>query len=227
MTAAVSDPSQLDLATWLAGASAVISVIALGVALFQERARQVFARARLGFDLKLEPPDAHRIALTDAATGTFVGWSLWLRLRVSHRKGPAAENAEAMVTRLWRNTGGTWVEVSSFLPLSLTWSHFTPPTSNARIPHHLSRHCDLGYFQRDPRTGRASAALFRFSTLPQPNPLAPNSLPPNFLEPGNYRFEIILTADNCRAQRKTWQLVFDKWHDDEIRMLTAIRLANA
>jgi hypothetical protein len=103
------------------------------VAAFQEPLRAYFTRARLSMEIRLAPPDATQIEGTNPVTGAFVSQLLYLRIRVTHRRGRPAENAEILPSMLWRKgADGRWNVVQTFLPLSLAWSHLQPRTSTIR-----------------------------------------------------------------------------------------------
>jgi hypothetical protein len=72
---------------------ACVAVLALLVALFQERLRQWLSRTRLSMAIQGEMPDTVMIQMTDPQ-GHSVGKSVWVRVRVTHEHGPPAENVE-------------------------------------------------------------------------------------------------------------------------------------
>ncbi len=203
-----------------------IAVVAVAIALFQERARQWWSSARVEMTIDPKPPDTHQIAMTDVTSGAFQNWAVYARVRVTHVKRLSAENVEVMVTRLWRIRDRGKQEDTSFLPLPLAWSHWTPSRSNLRVPRNLFRHCDLGAFIPDPR--EPGKTLFKFSTIVQPNPVGGRTLPPNIVEPGAYEFELVLAGDNTNTLPKRWHLKFEPdWSDDETTMLGRITIKPA
>jgi hypothetical protein len=200
----------------LAGATVLLGIVAV----FQEPLRRHFARAKLSMEIRLAPPDSVQIQGTDPRTGQFVTQLLYLRIRVTHRRGKAAENTEILPSALWRKEGPKWAPVETFLPLSLAWSHIQPRTPTIRVPTGLFRHCDLGRFQ----PGGDEGVVFIFETFIQPNPVA-GGLPPNLLLPGEYRFELMLSSDNAEPITKKWDFSFTgPWSDHEQTMLRQVRL---
>jgi len=201
----------------LAGVTAVTALVAA----FQEPLRRYFIRAKLSMEIRLAPPDSTQIDGTDPRTGRFVTKLLYLRIRVTHTGGKAAENTEILPSMLWRrNDQREWAVVQTFLPLSLSWSHFQPRTPTIRVPVGLFRHCDLGRFQPDTSGG----FVFVFDTFIQPNPVA-DGLPPNLLLPGDYRIELMLSSDNAKPITKRWNLSFSgPWSDDEQTLLSQVQL---
>jgi len=201
-------------------ALACVAVLALLVALFQERVRQWLSRARLSMTIRAEMPDTVMIGMADRQTGQPVGKSVWVRIRVSHERGPPAENVEIVMTKLWRVKGRERELVSSFLPLSLSWANRAPPTETERLPRGLFRHCDLCVFTPN----SAGDTWVQFTTLVQPNPVG-NIGYPNVQKAGDYEFELTMVGDNLRAVTKRWALSFDSsWSNDQATMLGRIRV---
>ncbi len=200
-------------------ALAFVAVLGLFVALFQERLRQWLIRSHLDMEIRGEPPDTVMIGMT-TQQGMSVGKSVWVRIRVSHKRGPAAENVEILMTRLWRVKDGQAELVESFLPLSLRWANRTPPTATERIPKGLFRHCDVCAFAAT-QTGET---WVQFTTLIQPNPVG-NIGYPNVQKAGDYQFELTMSGDNLRPMTKRWALSFDsQWSNDEATMLGRIHV---
>ena len=78
-------------------ALACVAVLALLVALFQERLRQLFAsRARLSMVIQVEPPDAVQMEMTDQQ-GRSYGKAVWVRIRV-HPRAPGRRRRRASLS---------------------------------------------------------------------------------------------------------------------------------
>jgi hypothetical protein len=209
-----------DWAAVTNGILACVVVLALVVALFQERLRQWLSRAQLSMTILAEMPETVMIEMTDPQTGRSAGKSVWVRVRVTHESGPPAENVEIEMARLWRVADGKAELVKSFLPLSLRWANRMPPTETERIPKGLSRYCDLCVFS--PNT--MGETWVQFTTLVQPNPVG-NIGYPNVQKAGGYELELTLVGDNVRPVTKRWSLAFDSsWSNDEATMLGRIRV---
>ncbi len=92
--------------TWTAvGTLALATVTALALASSPLRRRR--ERARLHMEIRKEPPDTHMIAMTDSSNPSapvVLGNALYVRIRVSHVGGKAAENAELLAAKLWQIT---------------------------------------------------------------------------------------------------------------------------
>lgn len=138
----LTDPANL----WVSVGLAVVTFLALVVALFQERIRKYWSRAILDMEINLIPPDSHQIALTNQ-NGEIVRQTIYVRIKVIHKKGSAGENVEIMPINFWRvDESNNLSVVEYFLPISLIWSHFQPRTNTIRVPVNLFRHCDFGHF---------------------------------------------------------------------------------
>lgn len=209
------------LFTWQTITSLVLSVVAvlaLVAALFQERLRQWVAQAKLDMSIRVAPPDTHQVDLT-TADGVKVATAIYARIRVTHKSGASARDAEIMVTRLWRfDAEDAKTEVESFIPLPLVWSHTKPPSTTARVPRGLLRHCDLAEFTRgDDET------LLQLTTAVRPNPVGGSEHPPTRLVPGKYEFEVVLAGENVKPARRRWAVEFSpEWSEDETTMLSRI-----
>lgn len=214
----LTDPANL----WVSVGLAVVTFLALLVALFQERIRKYWNRAVLDMEINLTPPDSHKIALSNPSTGQIVGQTIYVRIKVIHKKGSAGENVEIMPTNFWQiDSSNNLTKLKYFLPISLVWSHFQPRTNTIRVPVSLFRHCDFGHFLK---TESENKAILLLDTMVQPNPVADDEIP-NVIKPGKYQFELLLSGDNVKALRKKWEIEFDNWSDDESEMLnTNIKL---
>lgn len=209
--------------------------LAVLVALFQEPLRARFSRAKLAIELRKSPPDTHQIDLVLQRPDGL--WervpSIYARIRVRHVAGAAAENAEVMAAEVWRIENGNRRRVDTFLPMSLRWSHFQPPTTTIRVPKGGFRHCDLGHFVSTQFVGSLNPGLqlppggsrFWLDTIVQPNAVAGSDVP-NMLDPGEYEIELRLIGDNVKPLTTRCRVSFEaEWSDDESMMLGRIELA--
>jgi len=209
----LTDPANL----WVSVGLAVVTFFALVVALFQERIRKYWNRAVLDMEINLIPPDCHQISLSNQQ-GEIVGQTIYIRIKVLHKNGSAGENVEIIPIHFWRvGENNKLSELKYFLPISLVWSHFQPRTNTIRVPVSLFRHCDFGHFLK---SQNGNKAILLLDTMVQPNPVADGEIP-NVIKPGKYQFELLLSGDNVKALRKKWELEFEKWSDDESKMLNS------
>lgn len=198
---------------WVNIGLAFVTFLALLVALFQERIRKFWNRATLDMEINLIPPDSHQIALSNQQ-GQIIGQTIYIRIKVLHKKGSAGENVEIMPIKFWRIEDSKLSSLKYFLPISLVWSHFQPRVNIIRIPVNLFRHCDFGHILKN-----QNEAVLVLDTMVQPNPVADGEIP-NVIKPGNYQFELLLSGDNVKSLRKRWKIEFGTWSDDESEMLT-------
>ena len=209
----LTDPANL----WVNVGLAVVTFLALVVALFQERIRKYWNRATIDMEINLTPPDCHQISLSNQS-GQIVGQTIYIRIRVIHKNGPAGENVEIMPINFWRiDKQNNLSLLKYFLPISLVWSHFQPRINTIRVPVSLFRHCDFGHFVK---TQNKNQTILILDTMVQPNPVANNEIP-NVIKPGKYQFELLLSGDNVKALRKKWEIEFKNWSDDESVMLNS------
>lgn len=206
---------------WTAiGTLSLATVTAL--ALLSAPLRRWRDRARLRMEILKEPPDTHMIDMANPLTGVFVTKALYVRVRVNHERGNAAENAELLAAALWEiDSSGQKKAVSSFLPLNLKWSHVGGVT--IRVPRRLFRHCDLGHFQPV-----GNQTVFILDTIVQPNPVGTGTAP-NVLFPGTtYEIELRLSGDNTKTIAGRWRISFGSgWSDDEKTMLGRVQITPA
>lgn len=194
---------------------AVITGLAVLVALFQEVIKDYFNKAKLVPTISPKPPDCHQIELHNSQNGQYVSRVIYVRIRVEHTKGKTANNVEIILSKVEKkNEKSKWTEVKEFLPMNLKWSH--THTQTVTLPPSSFRHCDLGSF------GQYNGQIvnqFLIDTIVQPNPVA-NGKIPNLLSPGKYKFHILLTGENVKPVIKSWTIDFSpSWSNDEDEML--------
>lgn len=182
----------------------VLTLLAVTVALFQERIARFFRRSKLDVVLSLQAPDSHIIQMRDRNSGMIAGDAFYLRLRISNCKGSTAKDVEVLAVNLWKHADdGSKKVVEEFLPMNLVWSHFEPRTFMTDVPRGLFRHCDFGRLQKVGAT-----TMLILDTIAQPNPTE-NGKYPNVLERGKYEFELWVSGENTRVTKKKWRLEFD------------------
>lgn len=200
--------------------TAIATLFAVMVALFQEWIKDIWDHATLKMEIISSPPDTHQIYLGDERGLT--SKCLYIRIRVTHLKGKSAEDIEIMATNFWEvNADGSKKKISSFLPMNLKWSHFQPSRTNIRVPKGLFRHCDFGRIEPG---GDMALCKLQIDTMVQPNPVSGNKYP-NIILPGKYEFELMLTGSNTKVLKQCWQLEFEnKWSGDEDAMLRYLKI---
>jgi hypothetical protein len=198
---------------WVQVVLAVITFLAVGVALFQERIKDFLNMAKLSPIITPSPPDCHQIELRSRADGERMGNAIYLRIRVQHVGGKTAYNVEAILSRVQRkNEKGKWTIVKEFLPMNLQWSHIH--AQRVTLPPDSFRHCNLGSFRQINMVNQ-----FLIDTIVQPNAVSGGKIP-NLLHYGVYKFDILFTGDNVKPINKTWIIDFSpSWTNDEDEML--------
>ena len=202
----------------IAVASATFLVVF--VALFQEWIKNnIWNRSKLKISISPVSPDCHKIEFR-GDNGNFIQNGIYLRVQVKNIGRKPAENVEVMISKLWKiNEFGNKDLMKTFLPMNLAWSHYR--TSNIRIPVGVFRHCDIGYI-KDTLTydGTGLGTKMKFDTIIQPNRVS-EDVYPNIVDPGKYKFELIISSDNSKSKNSFWNLYFDEiWTEDEEEMLT-------
>jgi hypothetical protein len=205
----LSDPKDFGVQVILA----FLTGCAVIVALFQEQIKNWFNQSILNMSISKSPPDCHQINLTYANNGQYAGKAIYVRIKVNHLRGSIAKNVEIIASKLMKkNKNGRWVNVKTFLPMNLQWSHTHYQT--VTIPPKSFRHCDLGSF-RQPKL----VTNFIIDTIVQPNQVA-NGRMPNVLTPGDYQLECVLSGENIKPQIKRWFISFSpNWSNTESIML--------
>ncbi|MCL5125306.1 MAG: hypothetical protein M1511_12565 [Deltaproteobacteria bacterium] len=203
---------------WIQVVLATITAAAVIVALFQEKIKDWFNKAKLSVEIRPSPPDCHQIDLSDQ-NGKFVSKSIYIRIRVTNESdNKIAKNIEIIASNLWKIDGRKKEIVKWFLPMNLVWAHDHPITVS--IPPKSFRLCDLGAF----RPLFDGNTRFRFDTMVQPNPVSGGHIP-NIIEEGKYLFEAITSGENVKPETIYWEIEFKKdWSDDEDRMLENIKI---
>ncbi len=198
---------------------AIITFLAVLVALFQEYIKKLWSRAKIKIEITKAPPDCHQIMLTNQVTGANMGYTYYFRIRIINESSTnSAQNVEGFITNFWEVDKNEKHAVKSFLPMNLKWSH-TGEIKTTVLPN-FYRHLDFGSFRRKSN----NSVFLLLDTIVQPNPVA-GGVVPNIIEPGNYEFEVVVSGENISPQRKRWSLEFkNKWEDNEEKMLAGISI---
>lgn len=204
---------------WIQVALTIATFAAVLVALFQEKIKVWFNKAKLSVEIRPNPPDCHQIDLTDQQTGKFVSKCIYIRIRVTNESNDKmAKNVEIIASNLWKFQGRKKGIVKWFLPMNLVWAHNHPIT--VTIPPKSFRLCDLGAF----RPLFDGNTRFRFDTMVQPNPVSDGHIP-NIIEHGKYLLEVITSGENVKPETIYWEIEFKQdWSDSEDEMLKRISI---
>lgn len=203
---------------WVQVCIAVVTFLAVLVALFQEKIKDGFNKAHLSVAIKLFPPHSHKIQLTTySAEGRIVDRQdvIYVRIKIRHTDGDAARNVEVMMVKLWEYVGQHKRLMRNFIPLNLTWANQQDKRDAIKIPSGLFRYCDLGYLYKD-----NDRVLFHFDTIVNPNGIGDNAEIANVVGAGKYMLELWVCGDNTDVVKKKWDLVIDgKWSASQDEML--------
>jgi hypothetical protein len=210
----LTDTANLTVNIILAG----ITFCAVLIALFQDKIKQIFNKAKLEIELNLDWPNSHKIDLTNNLQK--VSDSFYMRIKVSNFSSVPAENVEIMPIKFIKIVDGRKVPLINFLPISLVWSHFQPETNVIRIPPSFFKHCDLFCFIPNLESNQMRLSI---RTLAKPNKVSNNELG-NIFGPGKYQFELLVTSDNIKPITKKWEIEFNKWFDNEDELRKNIKL---
>ncbi len=208
---ALTDPADF----WIQVILTIVTLAAVIVALFQEKIKDFFNRAKLNVEIKTDPPDTHQILLSDR-NGMPITQCIYVRIRVSNTSLNTARGIELLISNFQKfEDDGKRTKLRNFLPMNLRTAHDHQNTT--LIPPNSFRHFDLGYLK--PMAHAPTLTDFRIDTIIQPNPISGN-IPANVFNPGKYELEILITGDNIIPQTKRWLFAFEEtWSDRELEML--------
>lgn len=187
---------------WSAIGTIGVGIIAVGIAIFQEKIKAIFTRTSLKISLKVEPPDVHKIKLT-----THQGQidSYYIRAKITNIGSHVAENVEVMINSFYRVEGGQKTKIQTFLPLNLNWSHYGGVSMSRILPGHF-RHIDIGYIANLYPKNRVALHI---DTAVQPN-MVEGDVYPNIIDPGHYEFELIIGSNSTETEIKRFEIQFSE-----------------
>lgn len=203
------------VAQWV---GAVVTAVAIGVALFKESIIRWLRHPELTARLEARHPDCVKTPLKH---GEWWGSRYFLRLWIRNEGDVRAEKVEVFLARAWvEHKVGSWEELPQFTPMNLRWSNgdWKNPTIYVDgISPGMSRYCDLGAISDPahpdlkslPEAGKTRLGLqFEF--------LGPAS---EYLLPGKYKFEILVAASNREPVAYFVEIhLTGLWSEDEKEM---------
>lgn len=125
-------------------ATALAVVVALFLAIFQDWLRQLFHRPKLTATIR-DTMSCEKSVLILKNEGTPFDL-YYLHLWIENEGKAAAEHAHVFASKLFRKeSDGRWKELSSFLPLNLSWTHEPQDSCSFldRLAPQTGRYCDL------------------------------------------------------------------------------------
>jgi len=225
----------------------VAAIVALAIAVFQDRMRTWFMRPKLEISIDLCPPDCHKTKMRYAHSlrGYFEGgtsvqpprdpreWprekevdTYYFRLRVKNSGSQKAESVEVFAAHLSKKQAdGSPKPVGSFLPMNLVWSHLREVFLPAISPG-TYKHCDLAHILNPEDRAWVPG---EDTTWPNVSPAKTVLSLDTFVQPytqshllpfGIYHLTIIVAAANAKAITKKLEITLTgDWYDNEQEML--------
>jgi hypothetical protein len=223
-------PSELT-ATWLTAIGTLAtSLVAILLALYQEKLRRALYHPTLEVTASVTPPDCLKIPMQriDRQTLQIIAeaQSYYLRIRIRNIGTEPARNVQVYARSLTRIQGDARVPIPEFPPMNLAWSNRAHLTSYPLLAPDTDRFCDVAHIIDPP-----SREIFGQEELP------PFSLPPNqtalsfdleikpltrtYIQgPGVYSLAIEVSAENAKSLRRNLRIELDgRWSDTEATML--------
>jgi hypothetical protein len=208
---------------WSDALTAIGTTLAVVIALlagFSNRLRSWLVHPRLHASIESRLPDCHVVDATEVVRDRAgqpiarkISDQYYCRLRINNGGFlcTSATDVELRLYRLWDITKTPAVEVTTFLPLNLNWSHvLTTPLVPERkqitplIQPRVFRHCDLCFVDsRFPNE-------LRFCAEPEPNPIGGQRAT---VKPvGTYELDLTLVGANFPPEIVTVRIDFTgKW----------------
>jgi len=223
------------MAYWLKVLGPIIAaVVALGIAIFHGQLAKIFWRPRLKISIDInDPADCHKTTkkkfkITRDTTTIETAECYYFRLRVINEGNATAENVEVIVDSVKKmNQASRTFEVwKEFLPLNLTWAYTSDMFFPRISPNNLYKHCDLAYIidpsrlqiieENDTLITTGDYAGKKILILcSKYKPFTGTYI----LEPGTYKLEIVAAGSNAEPVRKTVDINFLNWYQEEKLML--------
>jgi len=210
---------------------AFFTLLAVGVAVFQDRIKSRIWHPTLALHILPQPPDCLKITTTWSTRfgSVMQSDSYYLRVQVENVGHTAADMVEVYLADILElNQKGDFEPRKAFLPMNLEWSNFEkPPILLDHLSPHMPKHCGLAHIVDPknrtsmPREDNPSANLKPKQTaLSLELVVKPNS-GSHLLPPGTYRLKLVLGAANAITVTTWVEIVLNgQWFDDENEMLS-------
>ncbi len=215
-----SSPFYKDPQWWAIAVALLLGIVGI----FQDWIRAIFKKPKLHVDIKLEPPDCHKIALRNSQTGQFICDTYYFRFRVTNAGNYPMEDVEVLTAELHNKINGQYKKVNNFLPINLHWAHNHVVTM-PKIQPKLFKHCDFGHIiETNTNFGGKILTYYGFNTKANIIMQLDTFIEPNtgshILFPGEYKIKIIFSANNVSPYEIWFKLTLkDKWDSNETAML--------
>jgi hypothetical protein len=204
-------------------------LVALAIAVFQDKMRAWFMRPKLDVSIDVTPPDCLKIPLCrygPDGTQEVVADTYQLRLRVTNWGHQKAESVYVFASKLSRRQADdTFKEENSFLPMDLLWAGYRQPFFPAAISPKMCRHCDLAHVIEPHKRAGCTMENRTWPNVPAGKTIlsfdiaVKHSTLSHLLPPGKYRLDLAVAAANAEPVWKTLEIsLTGDWYDDEQRM---------
>ncbi len=186
---------------WSAIGTIFVGLVAVMIALFQEKIRRFFSNTELEVILRTAPPDCHKIEVR--TPNGLMSDGYYVRAKINNIGKYTAENVEVMIVDLHKyNDNGVKERVVTFLPMNLVWSHYGGVSMSRILPNHF-RHIDIGCLL----LLGSNKVVLKIDTATQPNKVE-GGIYPNIIEFGHYEFTLIIGADNVSTFSQKYSFIF-------------------
>lgn len=204
---------------------AIVVALLLGIiGIFQEWIRNIFRKPKIKVEIKLEPPDCHKIALRNNPGGQFICDTYYFRFKVTNSGNFPMEDVEVLAAELYTKSGGRYHKVNNFLPINLNWAHNHVVTM-PKIQPKLFKHCDFGHIlETNTSLGQRIVSFYGFQTSASVLWQLDTFIEPNtgshIIFPGEHKIKIIFSANNLPPTEVWFKLKLkDAWDANESNML--------
>jgi hypothetical protein len=209
-------------AEWITAlATAAACLVALAIALFGRQMEQWFYRPDLRLEAVVKRPESEKVARWYLAGGSMhvpMGEAWFFRLAITNRADAPAREVQVFLKRIEKLDGTT---VDRFSPMNLKWTH-TGETTRKVLLRGVSVFCDfihVGEPASRQKSGEDLGAVPSDKGVMCLDVEATNTGMGHLLEPGAYRFYLLLAAENFRAKPYAIEVRYDgMWspHQDQM-----------
>jgi hypothetical protein len=216
---------------WIGAVGTVLLSI---LAVFQDKIRAWLTRPQLKLLAGIEPPYCHKTTWsypnppgTPLSRGDIETKYLpcyYFRVAISNVGNTAAKEVEVNAISLRkRRADGDYVSVSRFTPMNLLWAHEHSVYLH-QLPPQMSKYCDIGHvivpserlkLGHDLPGIASNKCIFAFDLQAEPN------MKGHLVDPGTYRLDLLIAAENCQPSQYTIELIFPgDWFDSQDEMFS-------
>ncbi len=203
-----------NVAQWTA---AVVTTAGIIVALFKEEIIRRWRHPKLTMRIEEKYPD---IVRTPDRKNDWHGWRYFIRLWISNAGKMRAENVEAFLSEILELRNGSYVPISSFIPMNLRWSYsdyHLPTIYVDSISSGMGRFCDFAAIS-DPTHPDVRGVSDRTLLSLRLQELAQTG---EWLRQGRYKFKVQIAGSNCEPKAYWIDLhLTGVWEEDPSKMIS-------